>query len=190
MELLAHLLGNAKWLMLIMRRHIDTSSELNNLHEVSDFQGAQNEEERTTNKVLQCQLPPKELNQGNFTLPYTIGNFNFYGMADLGASVNVIPRNIFEYLRLANPRNTNMLVEMADMTKKAPLGIIENILVRIDKFLFPSDFVIIDKTPNEIIILDRPFLVTIHAEINVFDKEISLGINSDRVGYDMEKNIS
>ncbi|GKD58802.1 hypothetical protein Tco_1296311 [Tanacetum coccineum] len=123
MELLAHLLGNAKWLMLIMRRHIDTSSELNNLHGVSDFQGAQNEEERTTNKVLQCQLPPKELNQGNFTLPYTIGNFNFYGMADLGASVNVIPRNIFEYLRLANLRNTNMLVEMADMTKKAPLGL-------------------------------------------------------------------
>ncbi|GJU57287.1 RNA-directed DNA polymerase, eukaryota, reverse transcriptase zinc-binding domain protein [Tanacetum coccineum] len=71
-------------------------------------------------KVLQCQLPPKELNSGNFTLPCTIGNFNFYGMADLGASVNVMPRNIFEYLRLANLRNTNMLVEMADMTKKAP----------------------------------------------------------------------
>ncbi|GKF03429.1 hypothetical protein Tco_0030352, partial [Tanacetum coccineum] len=84
--------------------------------------GAQNEEERTT-KVLQCQLPPKELNPGNFTLPCTIGNFNFYGMADLGASVNVMPRNIFEYLRLANLRNNNMLVEMADMTKKAPLGL-------------------------------------------------------------------
>nr|GEY21539.1 hypothetical protein [Tanacetum cinerariifolium] len=95
-------------------------SKLNNLHEVSNFQGAQNEEERTT-KVLQCQLPPKELNPGNFTHPSTIGNFNFYGMADLGASVNVMPRNIFEYLRLANLKNTNMLVEMVDMTKKAPL---------------------------------------------------------------------
>ncbi|GJX20501.1 hypothetical protein Tco_0223178 [Tanacetum coccineum] len=39
------------------------------------------------------------------------------------ASVNVMPRNIFEYLRLANLRNTNILVEMADMTKKAPLEI-------------------------------------------------------------------
>ncbi|GJZ63129.1 reverse transcriptase domain-containing protein [Tanacetum coccineum] len=73
-------------------------------------------------EVLQYQLPPKELNTGNLTLPFTIGNFNFYGMADLGASVNVMPRNIFEYLRLANLRNTNMLVEMADITKKAPLG--------------------------------------------------------------------
>ncbi|GJT41845.1 hypothetical protein Tco_0941710 [Tanacetum coccineum] len=71
------------------------------------------------------------------------------------ASVNVMPRNIFEYLKLANLTNTNMLVEMADMTKKAPLG--------------------------------KPFLATIHAEINVFDKEISLGTNNDRVSYDMEK---
>ncbi|GKB03796.1 reverse transcriptase domain-containing protein [Tanacetum coccineum] len=121
-----------------------------------------------TTKDLQCQLPPKELNLGNFTLPCTIGKFNFYGMADLGAGVNVKPRNIFEYLRLANLRNTNMLVEMADMTKKAPLGIIENVLVNIDKFLFPSYFMVIDKTPNETIILGRPFLATIHAEINVF----------------------
>ncbi|GJR71877.1 reverse transcriptase zinc-binding domain-containing protein [Tanacetum coccineum] len=80
-----------------------------------------------------------------------------------------------------------MLVEMADVTKKAPLGIIENILVRIDKFLFPSDFVIIEKNPNETIILGRPFLATIHEEINVFDKEISLEIDNDRVSYDMEK---
>ncbi|GKB02461.1 reverse transcriptase domain-containing protein [Tanacetum coccineum] len=140
-----------------------------------------------TTKDLQCQLLPKEQNPGNFTLLCTISNFNLYGMDDLDASVNVMPRNIFKYLKLANLRNTNMLVEMADMTKKAPLGITENILVRIDKFLFPLDFVIIDKTPNERIILGRPFLVTIHAEINIFDKEISLGTNNDGVGYDMEK---
>ncbi|GKC06085.1 hypothetical protein Tco_0997695 [Tanacetum coccineum] len=107
-----------------------------------------------TTKDLQCQLPPKELNLRNFTLSCTIGNFNFYGMADLGASINVMPRNIFEYLKLAKLRNTNMLVEMVDMTKKGSF---------------------------------RPFLATIHAEINVFDKEISLGTNNDRVSYDMEK---
>ncbi|GJZ10482.1 hypothetical protein Tco_0545241 [Tanacetum coccineum] len=100
-----------------------SSSKLNNLHGISflsDSEVAQNEEERTT-EVLQCRLPPKELNSRNFTLPCTIGNFNFYDMADLGASVNVMPRNISEYLSLANLRNTNLLVEMADMTKKAPL---------------------------------------------------------------------
>nr|GEY13061.1 putative reverse transcriptase domain-containing protein [Tanacetum cinerariifolium] len=102
------------------------------------------------------------------------------------ARVNVMPKNTFKHLRLAKLRNTNMLVEMADMTKKAPLGIIENILVRINKFLFPLDFIIIDKTANETTILGMPFLATIHAEIDVFEK-ISLGVDNARVSYDMEK---
>ncbi|GKC81214.1 zinc knuckle CX2CX4HX4C containing protein, partial [Tanacetum coccineum] len=120
-----------------------SSSKLNNLHGVSflsdsDSQVAQNNEERTTN-VLQCKLPPKEQNLGNFTLPCAIGNFNFYSMANLGASVNVIPRGIFEFLKLTNLRKTNMLIEMYDMTKNAPLEVVENILVGIDKFIFPFD---------------------------------------------------
>ncbi|GKF82537.1 hypothetical protein Tco_0244193 [Tanacetum coccineum] len=96
-----------------------SSRKLNNLHRASDFLETPNKEGLTT-KDIQCQLPPKELNLGNFTLPCTISNFNFYGMADLGASVNVMPRNIFEYLRLANLRNTNMLFEMADMKRRHP----------------------------------------------------------------------
>ncbi|GJV36766.1 hypothetical protein Tco_1409243, partial [Tanacetum coccineum] len=81
-----------------------------------------NDKKEWTTKDMQCQLPPKEVNPRNFTLPCTISNINFYGMPNLGASVNVMPRNTFEYLRLANLRNNNMLVEMADMKKKAPLG--------------------------------------------------------------------
>ncbi|GJV88541.1 putative reverse transcriptase domain-containing protein [Tanacetum coccineum] len=80
-----------------------------------------------------------------------------------------------------------MLIEMADMTKKAPLGVVEDILVGIDKFLFPSNFVIINKTPNETIILGIPFLATIHAKIHVFNREISLGVGIDRIIFDMEK---
>ncbi|GKC03457.1 putative reverse transcriptase domain-containing protein [Tanacetum coccineum] len=110
----------------------------------------------------------------------TQGSLNFYAMADLGTSVNVMPRGMYEYLKLANLRKTSMLVEMADMTKKAPLGVVENILVRIDRFLFPFDFVSIDSTPNETIILDRPFLATFHGEIDVFNKEISLGVDPDK----------
>ncbi|GKA24544.1 phospholipase-like protein [Tanacetum coccineum] len=105
-------------------------------------------------------------------------------MADLGASINVMPRSIFEHLHLTNLKKTNMLCEMADMSKKAPLGIVENVLVKIDKFLFPSDFVIIDNTPSETTILGRPFLATIHAEIDVFAGKISLGINEDRISFD------
>ncbi|GKE67210.1 reverse transcriptase domain-containing protein [Tanacetum coccineum] len=113
----------------------NSSKKLKNLHGISFLSDSQ--EENTID-----QLPMKESNLGHFMLPYTIGNFNFYAMADLGASVNVLPRNIFEYLELTNLSVTEMLVEMAYMRKKAPLGIVRDILVTIDKFMFPSDFVI------------------------------------------------
>ncbi|GJX43543.1 phospholipase-like protein [Tanacetum coccineum] len=92
-------------------------------------------------KVLPCQLPLKEINPRNFTLPCTIESLNFYAMADLGASVNVIPNSMFEHLKLDQLKKTDMLVEMADMTKKSPIEIVGKVLVKIDKFLFPSDFV-------------------------------------------------
>ncbi|GJX23619.1 hypothetical protein Tco_0228064 [Tanacetum coccineum] len=115
------------------------------------------ETESDTPEVLQHQLPPKELNPGSFTLPCMIVKFNFYAMADL------------------------------DMSKMAPLGIVENILVKIDKFLFPSDFVIIGNTPTKTTILRIPFLATIHAEIDVFARKFSLGINGDRISFDIMK---
>ncbi|GJZ39552.1 reverse transcriptase domain-containing protein [Tanacetum coccineum] len=132
-------------------------------------------------KILPCQLPLKELNPGNFTLPCTIGSLNFYAMADLGASVNVIPKSIFEHLKLARLKKTDMLVEMADMTKRSPTKIVKNVLVKIDKFLFLLDFMVMNMlyTCNETMILGRPFLATIHAEIDVLNKEISLGTGGE-----------
>ncbi|GKD13556.1 hypothetical protein Tco_1197963, partial [Tanacetum coccineum] len=164
-----------------------SSNKTNEIHGVSFVD--EEEDDNLPFKGLPCQLPPKEINPGSFTLPCTIGSLDFYAMADLGASINGMPKSRFEHLKLANLKETNMLVEMADMTKKVPLGIIENILVKIDKFLFSSNFVIIDmlKTINETMILGRPFLATIHAEINVFNKEISLGIRDDRIIFDMNK---
>ncbi|GKC74626.1 reverse transcriptase domain-containing protein [Tanacetum coccineum] len=153
---------------------------LNKLHEVSFISGP----ESNTPEVLQHQLPRKELNPGNFILPCMIGKFSFYAMANLGASINVMPRSIFEHLHLNNLKKTNVLCEMANMSKKAPLGIVENVLVKIDKLLFPSDFAIIDNTPSETTILGRPFLATIYAEIYVFVGKFSLGINEDIISFD------
>ncbi|GKB33856.1 reverse transcriptase domain-containing protein [Tanacetum coccineum] len=153
---------------------------LNKLHEVSFISGPESD----TPEVLQHQLPPKELNPRSFILPCMIGKFSFYAMANLGASINVMPRSIFEHLHLNNLKKTNVLCEMANMSKKAPLGIVENVLVKIDKLLFPSDFAIIDNTPSETTILGRPFLATIYAEIYVFVGKFSLGINEDIISFD------
>nr|GEW79135.1 hypothetical protein [Tanacetum cinerariifolium] len=109
----------------------------------------------------------------------------------LGAGVNVIPKSMFEHLKLAQLKKTDLLVEMADMTKRSPIRIVENVVVKINKFLFPSDFAVMDmlNTRNESMILGRPFLATIHAEINVFNKEISFGIKGDGITFDMNKKI-
>ncbi|GJU21248.1 hypothetical protein Tco_1154590 [Tanacetum coccineum] len=71
------------------------TSGLNKLHGVSFISGP----ESYTPEVLQHQLPPKELNPGNFTLPCMISKFNFYAIADLGASINVMPRSILKRSR-------------------------------------------------------------------------------------------
>ncbi|GKA34841.1 phospholipase-like protein [Tanacetum coccineum] len=142
-------------------------------------------------KFLPFQLLPKELNPGSFTLPCIIGSLNLYGITDLRDSINVIPKSMFKHLKLANLKETDMLVEMVDMARKAPLGIVENILVKINKFPFPSDFVIIDMLgePSEIMILGKPFLATIHAQIDVFNRENLLGIVEDRVLFDMDEGM-
>ncbi|GJZ86090.1 7-deoxyloganetin glucosyltransferase-like protein [Tanacetum coccineum] len=116
-------------------------------------------------EVLPCQLPQKNLNPGSFTLPCTIGSLKFYAMADLGASVNILPRSMFNHLKLKNLKETNLLVEMADMAKKGSCD------------------------PNETMIIGRPLLATIHDRIDVFDKEISLGVGEDIIVFDMNGNV-
>ncbi|GJT73919.1 putative reverse transcriptase domain-containing protein [Tanacetum coccineum] len=106
---------------------------------------------RESSETLPCKQQSNEINPGGFTLPCTISNLKIYVMADVGAGTNMMPKSLFEHLKLTNLKKTSMVVEMADMTKKAPLGIVENIPVKIDKFLFCSDFVVIDmlEGPNE-----------------------------------------
>nr|GEU75530.1 hypothetical protein [Tanacetum cinerariifolium] len=115
----------------------------------------------------------------------------FKKVADLGVVVNVVPKSLFEHLKLADLKETNMVVGMMDMTKKALLGIMENILLKIYKFLFHSDFVVIDMLEglNETMLLGRPFLAAIHAQIDVFRREISLGIGEEKVKFDMNGGI-
>ncbi|GKF95361.1 putative ribonuclease H-like domain-containing protein, partial [Tanacetum coccineum] len=156
---LDELIGNLKVHELIIKKdfeykavytnrgeRIETSSnKTNEVYGMSfvEEDGIKNEEKGVSG-ALPCQLPPKELNPGSFTFLCTIGSLNLYAMADLGASVNIMPRLIFEHLNPVNLKKTDMLVEMADMTRKAPVGIVENVLVKINKFLFPFDFMIMD----------------------------------------------
>ncbi|XP_070014012.1 uncharacterized protein [Nicotiana sylvestris] len=108
-------------------------------------------------------MAPKLEDSGAFPIPCTIGSANFAkALCDLGASINLMPYSMFKTLGIGQPRPTSMRLQMADHTIKRPLGIIDNVLVRVDKFILPADFVILDcEVDYEVpIILGRPFLAT------------------------------
>ncbi|GKC95500.1 reverse transcriptase domain-containing protein [Tanacetum coccineum] len=158
-------------------------------HEVSECKMVHTPKNDATIQIERISSLPEKPNPGSFTIPYSIDIFNINAIAYLGASVNIMSKCVLEKLSLADPKNTNMIVEMADKTRCVPQEIIENVMIKIDKFSFTSDFVIIDikESNNKTIILGRPFLTYIHAEINVSTKEVSLGIMEDRVKIKMNK---
>ncbi|GJU38013.1 putative reverse transcriptase domain-containing protein [Tanacetum coccineum] len=122
-------------------------------------------------------LPQKEKYPGSFTLPCYINNVCFKkALADLGASVSVMPLTTFTNLGLGDLAPTKLIGELADRTIKYPKGVADNVLVGIGKFIFPVDFVVLDM-PEDVkvpFILGRPFLSTAHAKIDVFKREITL----------------
>ncbi|XP_070040857.1 uncharacterized protein [Nicotiana tomentosiformis] len=80
-----------------------------------------------------------------FMIPCTIGSPEFAkALSDLGESINLMPYSIFKTLGIGQPIPTSMRFQMDDRTMKRPLGVIEDVLVRVDKFILPADFVIID----------------------------------------------
>ncbi|GJU00469.1 putative reverse transcriptase domain-containing protein [Tanacetum coccineum] len=94
-----------------------------------------------------------------------------------------------EVKSLGNPRPVNMVIEMADRSMQSPKGIVENVLVKIHKFVFPIDFVILDivKDNKVPIILRRPMLATAHARIDVFGGKISLEVGKEQVIFKANK---
>ncbi|XP_022040578.1 uncharacterized protein LOC110943130 [Helianthus annuus] len=111
--------------------------------------------------LLQNHLPEKMGDPGSFTLPCLIGSMSVsHALADLGASINLMPYKVFAKLDLGEPSLTRMSIRLADRSLKYPRGFVENMLVKIDKFVFPVDFVILDmdKDSKEPLIFGRPLL--------------------------------
>nr|GEY10592.1 reverse transcriptase domain-containing protein [Tanacetum cinerariifolium] len=101
---------------------------------------------------------------------------------DLGASINLMPLSIWKKLRLHTLNDTKMVLELADRTISKPTGFAENVFVKVGKFYFPADFVVLDfvADPRVPLILERPFLSTAHTLIDVYEGEIIL-IHDDQL---------
>ncbi|GJR76967.1 putative reverse transcriptase, RNA-dependent DNA polymerase, partial [Tanacetum coccineum] len=141
----------------------------------------------------QNRLPPKETDPGSFILPCIIGNHSMSNaLADLGASISIMPYSLFKRLGLRSLKPIKMTIEMADRSLQSPKWIKENVLVKISNFVFSIDFIILDimEDENIPIILGRPMLATAHAKIDVYGKKISLGVGNDQIVFNINKKES
>ncbi|GJQ95555.1 reverse transcriptase domain-containing protein [Tanacetum coccineum] len=106
-------------------------------------------------------------------------------LADLGASINLMPLSIWKKLGLPDLTSTRMVLELADRTISKPLGIAENVFVKVGKFYFPVDFVILDfvADPRVPLILGRPFLRTARVLIDVHGEELVIRDGLERIVF-------
>nr|GEW36599.1 reverse transcriptase domain-containing protein [Tanacetum cinerariifolium] len=111
--------------------------------------------------VVLKKLPEKLGDPGRFLIPCDLLEFdNCLALADLGASINLMPLSIWKKLRLPTFNDTKMVLKLVDRTISKPTGVAENIFVKVGKFYFPADFVVLDfvANPRVLLILGRPFL--------------------------------
>ncbi|CAL8990173.1 unnamed protein product [Prunus brigantina] len=113
--------------------------------------------------VIQSQLPPKRKDPGRSSIPCTIGTISFQrALCDLGSSINLMPLSVAKRIGLGEIKKTNIFLQMADRSLTYPHSILEDVLVKVDKFIFPADFIVLDmeEDVDTPIILGRPFLIT------------------------------
>ncbi|KAL6334782.1 hypothetical protein AAG906_021546 [Vitis piasezkii] len=123
--------------------------------------------------IIQSKSPVKYKDPGCPTIAVNIGGTLVEkALLDLGASVNLLPYSVYKQLGLGGLKPTAITLSLADRSVKIPRGVIEDVLVQVDKFYYPVDFVVLDTDPtvkeaNYVpIILGRPFLATSNAIIN------------------------
>ncbi|XP_075483669.1 uncharacterized protein LOC142523823 [Primulina tabacum] len=131
------------------------------------------------NAILERKLPQKLKDQGNFTIPCVIGGSRINrAICDLCASINLMPFSIYRTLELGEVKPSNITLQLADRSLTYPRGIVEDVLVKEDKFIFPADFVILDMEEDQEtpLIFGRPFLATGKALIDVHKGELTLRV--------------
>ena len=123
--------------------------------------------------IIQCKTPVKYKDPGCPTISVNIGGTCVEkALLDLGASVNLLPYSMYNQLGLGELKPTSITLSLIDRCIKIPKGTVEDVLIQVDKFYYPVDFVVLDTEPAIVmanyvpIILGRPFLATSNAIIN------------------------
>nr|GEU53240.1 reverse transcriptase domain-containing protein [Tanacetum cinerariifolium] len=140
--------------------------------------------------VIPNKLPIKLGDPGKFLIPCEFpGMDECLALADLGASINLMPLSVWEGLLLLELTSTCMTLELADLSVSKPIGIAKYVSVKLGVFHFLTDFVVVDFEPDPRVplILGRCFLKTSRALIDVHKGELTLRIKNEAITYNLDQ---
>ncbi|KAJ9162814.1 hypothetical protein P3X46_022558 [Hevea brasiliensis] len=159
---------------------------LSNKRRLEDYETVALTEECSA--ILQNKLPPKLKDPGSFSIPCHVGETSIErALCDLGASVSLMPLSICEKLKVGDLKPTTISLQLADRSIKYPVGILENVPLKVGKFFIPVDFIVLEmeedvRTP---IILGRPFLATAGANIDVKNGKLKLIVGEEEIEFNL-----
>ncbi|GJZ25924.1 reverse transcriptase domain-containing protein [Tanacetum coccineum] len=139
--------------------------------------------------VLLKKLPEKLRDPRKFLIPCDFLELDeCLALADLGASINLMPLSVWKKLSLSELTPTRMTLELANRPVAIPDGVAEDVYVKVGKFYFPTDFVVVDYDvdPQIPLILERPFLRMTRTLIDVYDKVLTLQVNDEAITFKVE----
>ncbi|GJV67484.1 reverse transcriptase domain-containing protein [Tanacetum coccineum] len=157
-------------------------SLLNNKEKLFDL--AKTPVNENCSAVILKKLPEKLGDPGKFLIPCDFPEIvECLALADLGASINLMPLSIWKKLSLPELTPTRMILELVDRSTTSPSGIAEDVFVKVGKFHFLADFVVVDYVVDHRVplILGRPFLRTTRALIDVYGEELTLRVDDEAI---------
>ncbi|GKC22190.1 reverse transcriptase domain-containing protein, partial [Tanacetum coccineum] len=140
--------------------------------------------------MLLKKLPENLGDPGKFLIPCNfLGMDVCHALADLGTSINLMPLSIWKKLSFPELTLTRMTLELADQSITYPKGLAEDVFVKVGKFHFPTDFVVVnfEADPRVPLILRRSFLRTGRALIDVYREEITLRVDNEVVTFNLDQ---
>ncbi|GJU66678.1 reverse transcriptase domain-containing protein [Tanacetum coccineum] len=159
-------------------------SHLNNKEKFFDL--AKTPVNENCSAVILKKLPEKLRDPDKFLIPCDFLELvEWLALADLGASFNLMPFSIWKKLSLPKLTPTQMILELADRSTTSPSGIAEDVFVKVGKFNFSADFVVVDYVvdPRVPLILGRPFLRMTCDLIDVYGEELTLRVDDEAITF-------
>nr|GEU93814.1 reverse transcriptase domain-containing protein [Tanacetum cinerariifolium] len=142
--------------------------------------------------MLLKKLLEKLRDPSKFLIPCDFSRMDVcHALADLGASINLMPLSIWKKLSLPELTLTRMTLELADQSITCPKGVAEDVFVKVGKFYFPTDFVVVDFEVDHRVplILGRSFLRISRALIDVYGEKITLRVNDESVTFNINQTM-